>query len=547
MGNRKKIGLWLLTLGLLWMIGNPVFATPAISGKEPEIYINDKRIHYYGEYGRPFYDENSRTQVPLRLTMSAMGAKVSWDEVQKKAIIVLDHITVEVPSGKYYILKNGQSILNDTKMQEKDGRMYIPIRVVSEAFGAKVKWEDGVIKIQYKKPSPSVKRIPHRYDLREYNKVSSVKNQADSGTCWAFASLAAMESRLLPWEEFDFSEDHMSLGHGYNLSQAQGGDYMIALSYLTRWAGPVLETEDPFGDGIVNRKAAPVKRLQEVLFLPKEGRIALKRAILTYGAVQSSMHLDQVYRPQTSEYYNPQEASYYYYGNQPVNHDVLIVGWDDNYPKENFKNPPQMNGAFLCKNSFGTEFGKDGYFYVSYEDKFIGQNGIVYSRIDEVNQYQNIYQSDKLGNLKQAGYGEEDAYFSNVYQTKRKEKLRAVSFYAMEPNTGYEVYLVSDFKDAGDFTKMQRVAKGSFFYAGYYTVDLERAIPIEGKFAVVVKIHSPGSKHPIATEAKGIAEWVGEVDLSDGEGYVSYDGKAWKRSEEYLEANLCLKAFTDKE
>ena len=278
--------------------------------------------------------------------------------------------------------------------------------------------------------------------------------------------------------------------------------------------------------------------------MPKEGELGIKRAILLYGGVQSSMYLDQVQQWGDSEYYNEQTASYYYDGSRLINHDVVIIGWDDYYSRDNFKKKPKRDGAFLCKNSFGREFGRSGYFYVSYEDKYIGQNVIAYTKIEPVNNYQHIYQSDKLGCLLKAGYGEERAYFANCYEPGGAEMLKAVSFYALEPNTSYEIYVVTDFSGTQDFQRMESLTKGSFSYAGYYTVKLGQGIPVNKKFAVIVRINSPGATHPIATEAKGAAKWADGIELTDGEGYISYDAKNWKRAEEYLEANVCLKAFT---
>lgn len=77
---------------------------------------------------------------------------------------------------------------------------------------------------------------------------------------------------------------------------------------------------------------------------------------------------------------------------------MVIVGWDDNYPKENFKiQPKKKNGAFICKNSFGTDFGEEGYFYIAYEDVYVGTQTMVYSGIEDNDNYDKIYQSDWLG------------------------------------------------------------------------------------------------------------------------------------------------------
>ncbi len=545
--NGKKYYLiYLLMVAGIWLSSLTVQATaPAAEELLPKatIYFNDKKVQYSPESGEPFL-EDSQILAPLRQTMTAMGAKVIWEGATRTVRIKFDGNTIEIPLEKYYFIRNGQVLNHDSAAQLINNKTYIPVRAIIEAIGAKGVWTGDSVRITYQKQDTSVKRIPKAFDLREYNRVTPVKDQQQSGACWAFASLGAMESALMPWEDYDFSEDNMSLGHGYNLSQAQGGDYMIALSYLTRWAGPVLEQEDPFGDNTVNPNAKVIKHLQEAIFLPKEGELGIKRAILLYGGVQSSLYLDQVQQWGNSEYYNEQTAAYYYDGSRPINHDVVIIGWDDHYARDNFKKKPKRDGAFLCKNSFGSAFGQDGCFYVSYEDKYIGQNVIAYTKIEAVNNYQHIYQSDKLGYLLRAGYGEGTAYFANCYEPGGAEMLKAVSFYALEPNTSYEIYVITDFNGVQDFQRMESLTKGNFSYAGYYTVKLGQGIPVDKKFAVVVRINSPATKHPIATEAKGAAKWADGVDLTDGEGYISYDGKSWKRAEEYLEANVCLKAFT---
>ena len=544
--GKKYHLIYLLMAAGIWLSSLAVQATaPEAEELLPKatIYFNDKKVQYSPETGEPFL-EDSQILAPLRQTMTAMGAKVIWEAATQTVWIKFDGNTIEIPLEKYYFIRNGQVLNHDSAARLIDGKTYIPVRAIIEAIGAKGVWTGDSVQITYQKQDTSVKRIPKAFDLREYNRVTPVKDQQQSGACWAFAALGAMESVLMPWEDYDFSEDNMSLGHGYNLSQAQGGDYMIALSYLTRWAGPVLEQEDLFGDNTVNPNAKVIKHLQEAIFLPKEGELGIKRAILLYGGVQSSLYLAQVQQWSDSEYYNEQTASYYYDGSRPINHDVVIVGWDDHYARDNFKKKPKRDGAFLCKNSFGATFGQDGYFYVSYEDKYIGQNVIAYTKIEAVNNYQHIYQSDKLGYLLRAGYGEGTAYFANCYEPGGAEMLKAVSFYALEPNTSYEIYVITDFNEVQDFQRMESLTKGNFSYAGYYTVKLGQGIPVDKKFAVVVRIHSPGTKHPIATEAKGAAKWAEGVDLTDGEGYISYDGKNWKRAEEYLEANVCLKAFT---
>lgn len=149
--------------------------------------------------------------------------------------------------------------------------------------------------------------------------------------------------------------------------------------------------------------------------------------ILRYGGVESSLYMSIENAWDSSEDYAPGTSSYYYTGDEKPNHDVVIVGWDDNYSRENFSHMPENNGAFLCRNSWGEEFGDKGYFYVSYEDSNLGNNSVIYTRLDGADNYDGIYQSDLLGWVGTLGYKEPSAWFSNVYTAGADEILKAGS------------------------------------------------------------------------------------------------------------------------
>ena len=63
------------------------------------------------------------------------------------------------------------------------------------------------------------------------------------------------------------------------------------------------------------------------------------------------------------------------------------------------------------------------------------------------------------------------------------------------------------------------------------------------RFAVIVKLHTPGAVHPMAIEYDS-GDGRCRVDITDGEGYLSADGDVWERVETEQECNLCLKAYT---
>ena len=75
------------------------------------------------------------------------------------------------------------------------------------------------------------------------------------------------------------------------------------------------------------------------------------------------------------------------------NHSVTIIGWDDTYSKNNFpeSNRPNTDGAYLVQNSWGSEWGKDGTFYVSYDDIYIE---MAISGIDGITEYKDVTEPD---------------------------------------------------------------------------------------------------------------------------------------------------------
>lgn len=387
--------------------------------------------------------------------------------------------------------------------------------------------------------------LPEAFDYRDVGKMPAPGDQGKFGTCWAFASLMAMESTMLPHERWEFSADHMSRKNSFSLGQEEGGQYAMSMAYLLAWQGPVREEEDAYGDGVSPDGLSPSKHVQEIRLLEPKNYERIKEAVYQTGGVQSSLFTRLQNSSDTDRYYHKEYASYYYPGSEQANHNVVIIGWDDHYPKERFNHQPEGDGAFICLNSWGEGFGEDGCFYVSYYDTNIGDVNVLYSGITDPDYYTGIYQSDLCGWIGQVGYGQEEAYFANVYQAKAKEELKAVGFYATMPNTSYEVYAKADPLGTAKFKLDKVLASGTFEDAGFYTVELSQEIPLEKgeRFWVAVRIRTPGAVHPVAIEYQA-SDSVNAVDLSDGEGYLSSDGRQWVSAEQKQQCNLCLKAYT---
>lgn len=387
--------------------------------------------------------------------------------------------------------------------------------------------------------------LPSRYDSREAGRAPTIKNQGSLGTCWAITATSAMESSLLPAEQIVFSADHMSLQNSFSKGQDDGGDYTMVMAYLAGWQGPVLESEDPYGDGVSAEGLRPSRHVQEMQMIKDKDYDAIKQAVYSYGAVQSSVFMDLKNEFSTSVYYNQLENSYYYNGEETANHDILIIGWDDQYPAEKFNVNTARNGAFICQNSWGEGFGDNGVFYISYEDVNIGNNGIVYSKIEDTDNYDHIYQTDNCGWVGQLGYGDESSWFANVYRPNGEENLEAAGFYSVGKNSQYSIYVLEKQGDIPSMILEEPIAQGRLENPGYYTVPLDHAIEMSSdkEYILAVKIHTPDVKYPVATEY--VADEATEtVDISDGEGYISHNGVIWTRTETKHGGNVCLKAYT---
>ena len=491
-----------------------------------------------------FMNEERQLMVPVKALKTLFHCNAGVYE-QSKLKVYRNTKTIFASLDSDTVLLSGEEYTFPSPFVQVGDEYYVSAQVIAEGLGYRFSWSDEERLLQMADITPLNARLPVSYDGRVYKRVPQVRDQGTLGTCWAFAAVSALEASLLPEETWEFSIDHMSLNNFFGRSQEIGGEYTMAMSYLLAWQGPVLESEDPYGDGKTNVMVQPRKHVQEIQIIPQKDMEGIKEAVYLYGGVQTSLYSALTSATSVSEFYNPETAAYYYVGTEKMNHDVLIVGWDDNYPKENFNTAPEGNGAFLCLNSWGSRFGDDGYFWVSYFDSSIGIYNIVYTGVEEADNYDNIYQSDLCGWIGQLGYGEESAYFANAYTAKAEETLEAVGFYAVGSNTDYEIYLVNDFNGKDDLSYENRVAQGSFSNPGYYTVRLNEAQALKAgeKFAVIIYIRTPGEERPIAVEYNNEEEHV-EADLTDGEGYISLKGTAWQSAEENQKCNLCLKVYT---
>ena len=411
--------------------------------------------------------------------------------------------------------------------------------------------------------------IPAKFDLRDVsgiNFVTSVKAQL-GGTCWTYGAMAAIESNLLKtgvWTaagdtgEPALAEYHLDWWNGFNnhnndditpssgsgLTVHNGGDYLVTAAYTSRGEGAVREID---GQSF----STPPLRYDTSfhIFYPRhiewftvgqylERIDTLKRAIMTYGALGTCMCVGGFMIGDSMHYQPPSNPA-------DPNHAIAIVGWDDS--KITQANDP---GAWLCKNSWGANWGLNGYFWISYYDKHCGHHpemGAISFRGVELLNYDNIYYHDYHG------WRDTDiiahAVF-NAFVAHDSEILKAVSFYTADDSVSYTV-IIYDKYVSGQLQDTLTVKTGYFDYSGFHTVDLDSAVALStgDDFFVYVKFSKGGYPYdrtsivPVLLGAKSRTTVISSANPSES---YRFDGYTWHDLYNFdTTANYCIKALTD--
>lgn len=335
---------------------------------------------------------------------------------------------------------------------------------------------------------------PEKFDLRDFNKVTPVKNQGSLGSCWAHAACASMESNLLTGETTDFSENNMINRHGFSLGPNDGGNDEMASAYLMRYDGPMDEADDPYTGDIHPSppNISPIKHAQDIIFIPQRESYTdnnyIKSLLMNHGAVTSSFFWDP-------QFYNSVTHSFYCNNNgiTATNHGVTIIGWDDSYDKNNFLTPPPANGAFIIKNSWGTTWGDNGYFYMSYYDVTFRANALYLPLQSPIN-YNSIYYHDEFGFIGYLYYvNEKQVVFSNMFEAKENSYLTAISLFSVISYTEYELSIYTNCVEFPDDGQIMLTQTFTADFAGYSTIKLNTPVEIKSGelFSILLNGKSP--------------------------------------------------------
>lgn len=352
-------------------------------------------------------------------------------------------------------------------------------------------------------------QLPAHYGSME----KDVRDQNPFGTCWAFAGTGSFEYAVdkKTGSNTDYSEEHMiqrlskngDTGYQITSKDTGGNEYMYS-GYFTSGYGPVSDSLFPYDTtkstlqiipSILNAKGN--YRATDVQFfkttddangaLNSETVNTVKQAVYNNGSVTCGITWDSsmIQKDKVSYYNNDDNAR------NDSNHEVLIVGWDDDYSADHFKGVTK-NGAWLVRNSWGNNIGDNGYFWVSYQDKSLIPSCTIRS-YEEVSDDDTIYNLDESGALyPQVTYdGTSQVGFINSFSLKKREKLKEVTFYEAETGAQYQLFYVP-VKDDGSLdigNKQAITEKKTLDFPGYHTEKITKEINVK-KAAIMVMIDS---------------------------------------------------------
>ncbi len=471
----------------------------------------------------------------------------------------------------------------------------------------------------------SAKDIPAKYDSRDVEGkcyVTPIKDQGYTYLCWTFAAMGACESDILKHhadispEDINLSEKHLAY---YNMHRATGSvaggiddDYRelvneageenafvvdsdtgyiacggvtdFVSSILTAWKGPYDDTgSDSFkavyGSYYIFNDNTDVPseayggdyHVQSVLEIPsvKENSTLIKQMIMEHGAATLGICADPKF------FKNHSGILYSSFGGETpatADHEVLLIGWDDDYSASNFGDTPPGDGAWLCKNSWGANSGQNGCFYVSYYDETVAISNAAAFDValrGEEDWYDNNYQvagfitktvstlDDSLNTV--TAYSAASNPYGTLYTAQGDESLKAVGLMGIDLYQQYEISVYVGVEATGDEISFEGkepvlTQKVSAISGGYHTYLLDEAIELQkgDNFFVMVK---PYTKGRLVFEAAGDTvsdpnydEWhnlTGNIhnsySASGSSFYISDDGLGMVRQSD---KDFVVKAYT---
>ena len=418
-----------------------------------------------------------------------------------------------------------------------------------------------------------------------------------TGACWAYSAMNALESTLLNKYSTTYnlsnsnnivnvSHERFYLAKAFSGSNAneygfmtlgKGGYALHSILYLTGGYGPIaLNSNSPFNgeytsDTLVSRnnvlnqkKIYDVTEIQVIGGVDPDSDSAVSNKISAIkdlinsgiGVTTNSRSL----RSGCSCFNTDTRASYCpdlngSYGSNCNYHASLIVGWNDNYSKDNFAEgyKPDKNGAWIIRNTHGSS----GEYYISYYDPYLLNNeNMAITSIKSVG-YDHIYQYNPSGCKSYQYAGDYYCYSLGSVPSKQvvsifekngegNQKLDSVGFYVQSSSSkSVEVYFSSSSSNdipSDLFDSNNKICeKNNITNNGYYSCELSNSKIISQQyFFIGLKGNGQifafqGNSHPTLSNDK--------VGISAGKNYY-LNNSTWTDASTSNSSTIFVKAFT---
>lgn len=365
---------------------------------------------------------------------------------------------------------------------------------------------------------------PIAYDMRTAGPggtslLTSVKHQLSCGACWAFATCSSIESswKIMGLGDNDLSENNMKNCHGFEYGPCAWGHHFMSTAYLLRGSGPIAEYDDPYDpvnyacvEGLIPEAYIPTAR-----YLPEDHDV-FKETIMTEGAVYNT------FRSESSGYqWINGNYTYCYQGPASTTHAIAIVGWNDTL------STACGQGAWLCKNQYGTSFGDNGFFYISYQDTLVLKYNAIWSEREDYDPEMKIYQYDTIGGWPFLGYSNPVIYGLIKYVAVGDQFVSRIGTYTVSFGSYLSAEIYSDFDGFNLTNLLATIPEQYCDNPGFWQLNLPESIRINNgkEFYIKVKYYSPGELYPLAVE--GAEDDYSNPHIETGKCWTSPDGNIW--------------------
>jgi C1A family cysteine protease len=383
--------------------------------------------------------------------------------------------------------------------------------------------------------------LPGSFDWRDQDKASPVKDQRPCGTCWIFGTTSVLESAVLMSENttYDFSEQSVALcvdrswvylydqaDEPCGISHGGGWSWLAAEVFIKK--GAVLESCDPYNSSGLQCDGAclcdnctPVKVVDGYRLVTNNQSQTdlIKEAVYDRGPVTMAYYDDWRHEYSDATYGTVYDCA----APAAANHMVSIIGWDDGVP--HFETPG--TGAWLVKNSWGTDFGNSGYFWLAYNSSCIQE--IAYLEYKDYDPNEKLYYWDEAGFVGDGGQGDSSAWMASIFTSTQDGFLTDVDFWTTSNDAQYEIHVYLDGDISNGLQNQVASQSGVCQELGYYSIPLASPVSLTSgqPFTIAVKMTTPGYDNPLPVEEA--VQGVVEPEIQDGVSYTRHgDADVWE-------------------